>query len=117
MIDINYCKSGKILFYPEANRGATDYNSGAMYGELNYNAKAGYYEYIPADAEDCKLRVKKQGTSIIIKTLKGDCGFGYGVQADGSYPFKSSSNPQYIITRANKKVYFENTPPNRFSED
>lgn len=105
-----------MLFYLEVARG-TDFNSGALYGELTFNNK-GCYEYNPPEKEDgCKLRFVKNGNKISIVTVRGDCGFGYGVYADGSFTLQDSKNPVFMITRTGKKVYFDKTAPEKFKED
>ena len=118
LLEIHYKSPKTILFYLEINRGAPSYNSGALYGELIYNKKSGHYEYIPKDTiEDCKLEFVKVKNRITIKTLAGNCPFGGGVYADGNYLLTNAKNPEYVITRTGKKVFFEKTPPNKFQED
>ena len=108
LIKIHYKNPTIILFYLEANRGEPDYNSGSTYGRLTFNKKTGNYEHIPTDtAHDCKLILIKRKDKIIIKTVSGDCGFGYGVFADGNYFLQDSNNPQYFIDETDHKRFFD----------
>lgn len=112
LLIIHYTNASTISFYLEAGRGAPDYNSGALYGRLTFNHKTGLYEYIPKDpSTDCKLSFEIRGDKIIVKTIGGDCGFGYGVFADDTYTLTNKQNPQYFISRTNKKIFFNKTPP------
>ncbi|MFB9844252.1 hypothetical protein [Mucilaginibacter ginsenosidivorans] len=117
LLQIHYSAKGIILFYFERAQGAPGYNSGAIYGQLTLNKKTGNYEYLPVEEGDCKLEFIHAGNKIIIRTLSGDCGFGGGVIADGTYPLMDTKNPVFCITRTGKKVYFEKTPPGKFRED
>jgi len=118
LLKIHAVKRGQYLFYLEIGKGAPSYDSGAAYGKLTYNERSGNYEYIPKDTiADCKLEFIRNKNKITIKTIAGDCGFGFGVYADGTYYLKDSKNPLYIISRANKKIYFNNTSPEKFRED
>jgi hypothetical protein len=113
---IHYKTSGKILFYLEASTGKPAYNSGSEYGWLSFNNKTGNYEYMPKDTtQDCNLEFVKKGDKVIIKTLHGDCGFGNGVYADGTYQQTSKINPQSFTTRTGKKVYFDKTSPEKLT--
>ncbi len=117
LLKVHYFNQDKIYFYLEAGKGAPSYDSGAMYGKLTFNNATGNYEYLPKDtAKDCKLVFIKKANKIIIKTVSGDCQFGFGVYADGSYPLQDIKNPQYCITRTGKKVYFSKTTPENFSD-
>ena len=116
LLEIHYVNQNKILFYLEAER-ASDHNSGSIYGKLTLNKKSGNYEYLPVEKGGCKLVFIKDGNKVVVKTVDGDCGFGYGVYADGTFSLKDGSNPAYLITRTNKKVYFDKTSPENFRED
>jgi len=116
-INIHRMPNGGYLFYLEVCRGAPSYNSGAMYGKLTYNKATGNYEYLPVSADDCKLVLSHKSNKIIIKTISGDCPFGYGVYADATYKLRIDHNPSYCFTRTGKKVYFNKTPPGKFTED
>ncbi len=114
---IHYTHTGKILFYFEGSTGKPAYNTGSEYGWLSFNKKTGNYEYMPKDTvEDCNLEFVKNGDKLIIKTLHGDCGFGHGVYADGTYQQASKNNPQSFTTRTGKKVYFDKTSPETLTD-
>lgn len=112
LLKIHAKESGSLLFYLEVGRGAPDYNSGSLYGKLTYNSKTDHYEYIPKNTtDDCKLVFIKTGKTIIIKTVAGDCPFGYGVEADGKYLVIDHINPKFFIDRKGRKIYFDKTAP------
>ena len=118
LLQIHYINKDNYLFYLEVNRGAPGYNSGALYGRLTLNRKSGNSEYLPLDTTDgCKLEFNCDKNKITIKTVTGDCGFGYGVFADGFYLLKDDKNPINFVDRTGKKIYFDKTPPEKFSED
>lgn len=107
-----------VLLYLEVGRGAPDYNSGSLFEKLVLNPKTRKYENsLKSSTEGCKLELSQQNNQVIIKTVKGDCGFGYGVVADGKYYLRDKTNPQYFITLANKKVYFNKTSPENYTID
>jgi hypothetical protein len=117
MLQIHYANNNKFSFYMEVGRGAPDYNSGALYGDLTINKRSGNYEYLPKDTiDDCKLVFVKHKNTIIVHTANGQCGFGYGVFADGTYILKAEANPPYFYSRTGKRIYFNKTSPKNFSE-
>jgi hypothetical protein len=116
LLQLHYINESKILFYLEVER-ASDHNSGALYGKLTLNKKNNYYEYLPVEENGCKLLFSRDKNKISIITTAGDCGFGYGVSADGIYLLKDANNPAFLITRTGKKVYFDKTAPQNFKED
>jgi len=116
-LQIHYVNNNILYFYMEVGRGAPDYNSGALYGKLTFNKRSSNYEYLPKDTiDDCKLVFVKHKNTIIIHTANGQCGFGYGVFADGTYILKTKANPIYFYSRTGKKIYFNKTSPKDFSE-
>lgn len=112
MLKIYAKESGDLLFYLELSRGAPDYNSGSLYGKLKHYAKTGNYEY----KGGCKLVFTKTKTAIEIKTISGDCGFGYGVDADGKYALIDHNNPKDFTDRSGHKINFGKTSPENYSE-
>jgi len=117
LLTIHCEKQGAIFFYLEVGRGAPNYNSGAKYGRLMLNKQNGHLQYLPIDTmEDCSLEFIKNGSKITVKTIHGDCPFGYGVYADGDYSIKSSFNPVYFTDRHRHKIYFSKTPPENYLE-
>ncbi|MDB5032610.1 hypothetical protein [Mucilaginibacter sp.] len=117
LLQIHYSDQSTILFYLEVGRGAPSYNSGALYGRLIFNRKTGNYEYIPKDiSSNCKLIFIKRENKIIIKTVSGECLFGYGVYADGIYTLNDKNNPTYFTDRTGRKRYFNKTSPETYGE-
>lgn len=117
LVQIHYTPQNTILFYFEKGLGEPSYNSGVLYGKLTLDKRTGNYEYLPVEGGDCKLEFIKSGNKLTIKTISGDCGFGGGVGADGTYPLTDTKPPAYCTTRTGKKVYFDKTPPEKFRED
>ena len=115
LIRIHRAKNNAFLFYLELGRGAPDYNSGSLYGRLAYQKEKGYWEYVPKDSLlDCTLRIVDRNNEVRVTTISGDCGFGYGVDAEGVYPRTSKNNPAYFIDRGGRKVYFDKVSPEAY---
>jgi hypothetical protein len=117
LLQIHCSNSSSILFYLQLVGPAPALNSGGIYGKLIYNKKNNNYEYLPSEQGDCKLVFTVSKNKVSIKTASGDCQFGHGVYADGDFYLTDSSNPQYVITLTDKKVYFDKTQPENFRED
>jgi len=66
--------------------------------------------------DDCKLEFKRDNRKVIIKTIEGNCPFGYGVYADGVYYIHNRKNPLFFVDRGGKKTYFEKTSPEEYEE-
>lgn len=114
-LQIHYKKNGEIFFYIEVGRGAPSYNSGALYGKLIANKTTGHLQYLAKDTTlDCSLDFAKTNNHIVVKTINGDCPFGYGVFPDGTYKMKKKSNPMYFNDRSGQKIYFEKTDPEHY---
>jgi hypothetical protein len=112
LLKIHTKGNGTLLFYFEGGLGAPSYNSGALYGNLNYNTKTGHYEYLSKNnTNGCKLVFTKSGKFITIKRVAGDCQFGYGVEADGKYLVIDHNNPKLFVDRKGRKIYFDKTAP------
>ncbi|REE05816.1 hypothetical protein [Marinoscillum furvescens] len=109
-------KSGTLLVYPVADstfyihlfvtRGAPSYNSGSLYREVNTSTDKAEIRF-QDESSDCHLALKVQDKSITITTLKKDCGFGYGVRADGTFVQVSADIPEYFENMDGSKTYFE----------
>lgn len=114
-LQIHYKRSGEIFFYIEVGRGAPSYNSGALYGRLVTNKRTGHLQYLAKDTTaDCSLDFAMTDNKIVVKTINGDCPFGYGVFADGTYKLKKKSNPMYFNDRSGQKIYFDKTDPEHY---
>lgn len=115
LLQIHCKKSGDILFYIEAGKGAPSYNSGSKYGSLTVNKKNGHLQYLAQDTtEDCSLDFSFAKHEIVVTTINGECPFGNGVYADGTYNLKKKSNPTYFVDRKGKKIYFGETDPEQY---
>lgn len=115
LIQIHRLETNSYVFYLELGRGAPDYNSGSLYGRLTYVKGKDYWEYLPKDSSlNCGLRIAYRNNEVIVTTINGDCGFGYGVSATGVYPRKNKSNPLYFIDRHGRKVYFDKVSPEAY---
>ncbi len=114
ILQIHQTKTGGYLFYLEVGRGEPSYNSGVLYDKIAFNKTSGRYE---ANTKGCLLQFLPDPKGVAIRTVKGDCGFGYGVVATGTYIEKNRRNPSSLTTRTGKKVYFDKTAPAAFKED
>ncbi len=67
---------------------------GDISGEVEIQNNKG--EFISPDLPDCEIRFTvKKGKIVLLQTGKGDCEFGTGVQADGTYLRKSKDRPTF----------------------
>ncbi|TDQ33130.1 hypothetical protein [Zeaxanthinibacter enoshimensis] len=113
-------ETGELLIYPEpgstallhlsARRGAPSYNSGSIYARVNKNSKKITLQE-SGDYLDCELLMELEDDTITISTLKDECGFGYGVRADGAYKIKNRDIPQFFTNGEGTEIYFSETPP------
>lgn len=114
VLQIHQIKPGNFLFYLEVGKDAPNYNSGALYDKITFNKTSGRYE---ANTKSCRLQFLNGPKGVTVTTVKGDCGFGYGVIADGTYLTENHRNPSWLKTRTGKKLYFAKTTPATFKED
>ena len=114
ILQLHQVSTGNYLFYLEVGKDAPNYNSGALYDKITFNNTSGRYE---ANTKGCLLQFLPDPKGVAIRTVKGDCGFGYGVVATGTYNEESRKNPSSFKTRTGKKVYFNKTTPAAFKED
>jgi hypothetical protein len=112
--------SGKLLVYPEtdstvlfymhASTGKPAFNSGMLFGRVQVRGESGQflYKFNFADGA-CQLAFQFLKNTIEIKTIQdaGGCGFGNGVQADGTYKLISSFIPQYFENGEGKEIFFK----------
>lgn len=108
ILQLHQTKAGNYLFYLEAGGGEPNYNSGALYDKISFNKTSGRYE---ANTKGCLLQFLADPKGLAVRTVKGDCGFGYGVVASGTYMEKNRRNPSSFTTRTGKKVKFNKTAP------
>lgn len=114
ILQIHQTKAGNYLFYLEVGRGEPGHNSGVLYDKIAFNKASGRYE---ANSKGCLLQFLPDPKGVAIKTVKGDCGFAYGVVATGTYETKNHRNPSSLTTRTGKKLQFAKTTPAAFKED
>ena len=99
-------------FYLDVNRGAPSYNMGQIYGRAFVQADKGIWVFQKTDTtseKSCALTFSFKKGTVTIKTLSDeeDCGFGYGVIADGKYKRTNTNIPTYYITPTEDTVYFK----------
>jgi hypothetical protein len=114
VLQLHQTKAGNYLFYLEVGLNAPSFNSGALYDKITFNKTNGRYE---ANTKGCLLQFLSGPKGVAIRQMKGDCGFGYGVVATGTYIEKNRRNPSSFTTRTGKKVNFSKTAPGAFKED
>ena len=109
-----------ILFFIDANRGAPSYNMGNLYGRLKVKSGFGVFDKnIGGPGTTCKLEFKFEDNILKVLTIddNDNCGFGYGVMADGTYKRKSKKIPQYFTGATEEKHYFNDTDPDTWNND
>ncbi len=108
ILQLHQTKTGNYLFYLEVGRGEPSFNTGALYDKISFNKASGRYE---AHTKGCVLQFIPDSKGVAIRSVKGDCGFGYGVFATGTYVTKSLRNPSSFTNRTGKKFKFDKTTP------
>ncbi|NNF19315.1 MAG: hypothetical protein HKN61_06025 [Flavobacteriaceae bacterium] len=108
-------KSGELLLYKDSDstalvymslqRGAPSYNSGGLYERIVWDADGGKLD-LQEDNMNCQLQFRLIGNSIEVSAANHQCGFGYGVRADGKFVRVSSERPEYFENREGSRVYF-----------
>jgi hypothetical protein len=99
-----------VLFYLSASRGKPSFNSGSLYGRMKVIQSEGYYSNnLGFSEKNCRLSFQFLPKSIVVKTIEdaGGCGFGYGVQSDGTFKKISSYIPKYFETIEGEQMFFE----------
>jgi len=97
----NKLKIEMNLIYPyKANREALA-NFGSATGEATIKGDTAVFvpEYAAENNKECKITLKfsKPGTHIVSTENNLDCGFGFNVEADGTYRKTSSAKPKFSI--------------------
>lgn len=95
----------EVLIYLEVNRGAPSYNSGSLYTTIKWGENGAILEDYE-DGMECRLDFFKEDDRITINTIAGQCGFGYGVNAEGTYYKESDKVPEYFLNGEGSKIYF-----------
>lgn len=111
-----------FLFYLEINKGAPGFNMGQIYGQANVQSRKDYWQYTEIDSisnASCSLIFSFESGNATIKTVsgKGNCGFGYGVKADGKYKRRSKTIPEYFVSQTEDTIYFSQTTPDRYNNN
>lgn len=114
ILQLHQTKAGNYLFYLEVGRGEPSFSSGVLYDKITFNKTSGRYE---ANTKGCLLQFLPDPKGVAISTVKGDCGFPYGLLATGTYITKNHRNPSSFTTRTGKKVKFAKTDPAAIKED
>jgi len=108
-----------ILFYLDVSQGAPSFNMGSVYGRVKiHNSKGVFYSKTDYDERGCKLSFNFIKNNLLIKTIEpfNECGFGNGVEADGTFNKTSSITPSYFEDMEGTKVYFKNTKPEHYNK-
>lgn len=113
ILQIHQTKAGNYLFYLEVGGNSPNFYSGALYDKISFNKTSGRYE---ANTKGCVIQFLPDAKGVSITTVKGDCGFPYGVLPTGTYVTKNFRNPSSFKTRAGKKFKFKKNPPEAFKE-
>ena len=109
-----------FFFYLDINRGAPSFNMGQKYGQAYFQPHKGYWQYTEIDSvsnTNCSLIFSFEKSKAEIKTIsdKENCGFGYGVNADGKYKLYSKIIPKYFISQTEDTMYFSKTTPEMYN--
>ena len=85
----------KLQFQLEVQRGAPSYNSGFIEGEFALQGAQGVFR--PEALPDCEIAFDFRKSMVVLSTAAGknECGFGYGVSADGSYYLRNRKRPKF----------------------
>jgi hypothetical protein len=109
-----------LLFYIELNRGAPSYNMGSLYGRVKMKQNSGvFYTKFEFSETGCKWAFQFSKTSLAIKTVDGmdECGFGFGVLADGAFKKLSDVIPEYFKDMEPRKIFFRDTSPEDYNKE
>ena len=98
---------GSLQFYLSVNRGAPNYNSGAVRGNL-LMSKPNTYIFSSNHFGACGLSFELNDIIMIVKTMenRNNCGFGYNVSADGQYKLLNNFIPEYFTNGEGSKILF-----------
>ena len=99
-----------ILFYIQLQAGEPSYNMGDLCGRVTLTDGKGVFEFKSDYAEEgCKWSMNFADNKLVIEIIdeQYECGFGYGVYADGNYNRKSNAIPEYFVDFTDTKQYFK----------
>jgi hypothetical protein len=118
---------GTLYVYPESDstvlvaldisNGPPAFHLGNLYRRVVVRRGVGRCAFQSAeDTQDCRLRLAFSPQAVVIETEQGhgECGFGQGVSADGTYRRTSSAVPQYF-TDSSGEAFFKKTTPEQYN--
>ncbi len=118
MITIYPETDSTVLFYIDICLGDPSYNLGSLYNRVVIKDGQGLFcsNLFSYQDKDCKWLFTFSNDSLKIRTVENnyECGFGNGVIADGDYIRESSSIPECFENGESIKIYFKNTPPEKY---
>lgn len=88
-------KNGTARFQLECYRGGPSFNSGFVGGEMKFNGRIGTFQ--STEFGRCRIVFEFHEKEVVIRedTDTCDCGFGYGVTANGIYRLKTHRMPKF----------------------
>lgn len=119
---------GTLTIYPESDstvllaldicNGPPAFHLGNMYRRAVVRRGVGRCTIeIKEDMLHCQFRLVFAPQSVVITTEPGhgECGFGQGISADGTYSRTSASVPQYFTDSSGDKTFFSKTTPEKYN--
>lgn len=108
-------EGNKYRFWLDVTIGWPSYNQGQLDGIIVFKSDAASFKVnFEDDEHPCLLNFKKKGNTISIdsKSTSYNCGFGYGVHADGNYARDKKQpvlNYAWLQEQNSQSAYFEVT--------
>jgi len=104
-------ENNTFLFSLKLNRGKPSYNSGHIFGELIFVDNVANFQSADFKFKEkiCKLEFKNVDNVISVSSIDNNnqCGFGFGVYADGEYSLTSKDIPESYIDTLGNTVKFQ----------
>jgi hypothetical protein len=109
MITVYPNSDSTYLFYLDVCRGAPSFNLGFKFGEMIMRHDTGFSSTREDEFSDCDLMFVFTKTDVTVTTADGhdDCGFGYGVYADHTYPRIDTLVPEFFIDGEGDSILFK----------
>jgi hypothetical protein len=120
---------GTLYVYPESDstvlvaldisNGPPAFHLGNLYRRVVVRRGVGRCAFESTEyTQNCRLRLAFSPQSVVIETEQGhgECGFGQGVSADGTYRRTSSAVPQYF-TDGSGETFFKKTTPEQYNSE
>jgi hypothetical protein len=118
---------GTLYVYPESDstvlvaldisNGPPAFHLGNLYQRVAVRRGVGHCAFQSEEySQDCQLRLAFAAQAVVITTEQGhgECGFGQGVAADGTYRRTSAAVPPYF-TDSSGKTFFAQTTPEQYN--